>query len=611
MTNIVAYAVAHLQRKAPILSLPLEIVLLVFRYILASYPARSRMRILFKLCSIYRPWGDAVIQDGSLWTDITIEVANLVNLSIPSSDPKRLFTVTYCALTRTKEYPLDITIVLPDVESPETLTREHCTALACLLIPYAHRIRSLKLKGNHWPFHVAVMEMFSYVNLPMLQSFVVTLNENTLLNSFDDLIEPHTRLPMFHYPYGEVTKANRQAARAWAREKYPALQSVGITGAPYTWTHFAIHNLSELRLVHQPAMSRPSHTTVQNILSAVQNTLELLAVDNYLDHADPDTMGIVTPVVLSKLRSLVIGYSEPGEVATFLEYIEVPSLSHLSLVDKYVWQQALTGSHVAPLPTDNMLLAMLHRLPLSQLKSLSLDYVLFESDSAVNDVDREYLYWGLYEERNLRLPVLLQFIQRLVSLEDLRIRGYGRDFLKFMNYPADRGKLMSPLKHGRKNLYNLKTVRLEKLRKACDPIQHMTTRAIPLYGSAEEPEYQVQCGRALDSLVIIGRSSMPEEDDWRLPILKRLCPTLHISLFADDAQSETATEVDEEEEWDDFDEDDWELEQDSDDGYSDEDDDELEYSNDEFVSAFHSAFYYDFTDDSAVYLERLAHSLGI
>ncbi|KAF9009315.1 hypothetical protein BDZ89DRAFT_532379 [Hymenopellis radicata] len=187
-------AVSGVPKPAPpavLNGLPVEIWLIVFHHLIFSFPARTRLSVLFNIISVCHHWSDMAVNAASLWTSIVIEV----------SAPAPALAFNRSLLARTKGCAIDVTIVLPDSASAP-FTSDHQNALVELLSPHLHHMRSLALSGPHWPFHVAVMDMFRGVVLPMPESFVVVaLGDATFAYDYD------ARLPMFASPFGDITAA--------------------------------------------------------------------------------------------------------------------------------------------------------------------------------------------------------------------------------------------------------------------------------------------------------------------------------------------------------------------------------------------------------------------
>ncbi|KAF9038986.1 hypothetical protein BDZ89DRAFT_392879 [Hymenopellis radicata] len=417
-----AVAVSKPAPPAILNGLPVEIWLIIFRHLISSFPARARLSVLFNVISVCHHWTDMAVNDASLWTSIVIQL----------SAPVPVLALNRSLLALTKGCAIDVTIVLPDSASAP-FTSDHRNALVELLSPHLYHMRSLALSGPHWPFHVAVMDMFCSVVLPMLESFAVNaLGDATFGDSAYDY---DGRLPMFASPFGDITAANARAAQAWARRQFPKLKSVVVSGAPYTWADFSLSNLEWLKITDQPVHCRPMHSVLQRILAASKDTLQEFEAVDCLDHPLYYTDANVTPVVLSALQRLTLGYSDPGEVETFLEYIEAPRLEALTLMDQSyepaeVESGATLPSEQQP-PIDNLLRRLMDRLPISKLRALSCVNVSFVPDK-LDMFSAADVACGLVLENEM--AVLLQFIRRLSSLEDLTISGSGKAFLHYMNY---------------------------------------------------------------------------------------------------------------------------------------------------------------------------------
>ncbi|KAF9014359.1 hypothetical protein BDZ89DRAFT_1142395 [Hymenopellis radicata] len=455
-----AVAVSGVPKPAPpaiLNGLPVEIWLIIFRHVISSFPARARLSVLFNIISVCHHWTNMAVNAASLWTSIVIQV----------SAPVPVLALNRSLLALTKGCTIDVTIVLPDSASAP-FTSDHQNVLVELLSPHLHHMRSLALSGPHWPFHVAVMDMFCGVVLPMLESFAINaLGEATFAGIAYDY---DGRLPMLASPFGDITAANAHAAQAWARRQFPRLKSVVVSGAPYTWADFSLGDLEWLKITHQPLHCRPTHRVLQRILAASKDTLQEFEAVDCLDHPLYDAS--VTPVVLSALQMLTLGYSDPGEVETFLT-------------------NGATEQHP---PIDNLLRRLMDRLPISKLRALSCVNVSFIPDK-LDMFSAADVACGLVPENEM--TVLLQS---------------GKAFLYYMNYMDTHfayptGAQIIPLEYG------------------SHVLALMERRVVPgVFG--HDGQYYGPLLYALDITVPV--SALCVEDVERVQRLSWMCPALRI-----------------------------------------------------------------------------------
>ncbi|KAF9015956.1 hypothetical protein BDZ89DRAFT_418970 [Hymenopellis radicata] len=135
-------AVSGVPKPAPpaiLNGLPVEIWLIIFRHLIFSFRARTRLSVLFNIISVCHHWSDMAVNAASLWTSIVIEV----------SAPAPALAFNRSLLARTKDCAIDVTIVLPDSASAP-FTSAHQNALVELLSPHLHHMPFCPCWSRSW-----------------------------------------------------------------------------------------------------------------------------------------------------------------------------------------------------------------------------------------------------------------------------------------------------------------------------------------------------------------------------------------------------------------------------------------------------------------------------
>ncbi|KAF9016134.1 hypothetical protein BDZ89DRAFT_1075882 [Hymenopellis radicata] len=181
-------------------------------------------------------------------------------------------------------------------------------------------------------------------------------------------------------------------------------------------------------------------------------------------------------------------------------------------------------------PIDNLLRRLMERLPISKLRSLSCVNVSFVPGK-LDMFSAADVACGRVPENEM--AVLLQFIRRLSSLEDLSISGSGKAFLYYMNYMDTHfeyptGAQIIPLEYGwipRFNLPKLRSVDIDLQEPNCDVLALMERRVVPGI-SGHDGQYYGPLLYALDITVPV--SALCVEDVERVQRLSWMCPALRI-----------------------------------------------------------------------------------
>ncbi|KAK0477820.1 hypothetical protein IW261DRAFT_1594298 [Armillaria novae-zelandiae] len=201
---------------------------------------------------------------------------------------------------------------------------------------------------------------------------------------------------------------------------YPALTEVIIIGVPVAWSHFSASNLRKLVLEKYPLDHRMTMQTLHGILSNSKDTLESLtltwAVASEVDWVRSRLL--LKRLTLPRVNDLGMGYIDPQEACQVLHTFEFPALHKLKL-----------RSLDEGIDSSSVLTDMMKYLPLEQLEKLDLLKIGFPPGPFPN---RNLVKNGSIAEESL--PLLLQFIRRLVRVHDLGISACSDALLKYMNY---------------------------------------------------------------------------------------------------------------------------------------------------------------------------------
>ncbi|KAK0462166.1 hypothetical protein IW261DRAFT_1628758 [Armillaria novae-zelandiae] len=391
---------------SPINCLPNKLLLKIFAL---STIGTNGTYFPFLVATICHHWHSLSINNAGLWTSLTLTpMAEVPPLSSDSpSDPRAIFPRLSLILERSANRDIDFSI-LPYGERADSFTDAHFAVLSSLLTKHAHRIRSFNAKAHNWPELTCLCKELAFVEMPRLEKWIVVSNVDLVYEDKYDEAHPVDDISVLGYVFDSGSKPVPTHELKWSgTHLYPALTGVIIIGVPVAWSHFSASNLRKLVLEKYPLDHRMMMQTLHGILSNSKDTLESLtlnwAVASEVDWARNRLL--LKHLTLPRVNDLGMGYIDAQEACQVFQTFEFPALYKLKL-----------RSLDEGIDSSTILIDMMKYLPLEQLEKLDLLKIRFPPGGFPN---RNLVKNGSIAEESL--PLLLQFIRRLVRVHELGI----------------------------------------------------------------------------------------------------------------------------------------------------------------------------------------------
>ncbi len=350
-----------------------------------------------------------------------------------SCDPLAIFPREAFILERSADRDLDFEIP-PYCQRSESFTDGHFAVLSSLLAKHAHRIRSFEVVTDDWREIRCLCKELGFMDMPRLQKWNV-ISERHLVyeETYDDEWQPIEPVSVLAYALdSESEPIPIQELKRSGILLYPALTDVAICGVPVVWCQFSASNLRKLVLKNHPWTNRQMMQTLHGILCNSKDTLETLTL-RWVIAAETEWADSRLPlnrVIFSRVEDLDIGYMHPQEACQVFETFDFPALHKLKL-------QGLDEE----MDSSGVFTGIMKYLPVEQLDDLSLISIHFPPGDFP---DKDLVRSGSIAEESL--PLILQFIRRLVLVRNLVIYPCGDAFLKYMNYGKAGSVNMAGLK---------------------------------------------------------------------------------------------------------------------------------------------------------------------
>ncbi|KZT71084.1 hypothetical protein DAEQUDRAFT_810088 [Daedalea quercina L-15889] len=305
------------------------------------------------VAAVSRHWRGVALSTGQLWNKIPVtdeDTDDLNDLEGTSFKLARLF------LSRSGTAPLDIMV---DARDPEwdfsefdtstagstpgaddedekeyrhPFTEGHMHAAMQMLLPHLHRTRSLAIFTDRWvPMHIVLESLSNDAPLaPMLESLILMR-----CNEFAAYAPDFT--PEEYAGHWLLPFSNHAGGLALLR-----LQRLILSGVHFKWKSFPAllsqpASLRHLELGYHCSDVRPNKVELYKMLSVCSKLEELnIRVSLPEDEAEfgqEATMHGVEPVVLSRLKTLKLGYDDCILAEEFLELFRAPNLQTFVLDD--------------------------------------------------------------------------------------------------------------------------------------------------------------------------------------------------------------------------------------------------------------------------------------
>ncbi|KAK0477783.1 hypothetical protein IW261DRAFT_1484075 [Armillaria novae-zelandiae] len=377
----------------------------------------------FLVAAVCQYWRSLAINDARLWTSLTITPSREVpSLSSDGQrDPRAIFPREALTLERSANKDIDFDI-LPCWPSSKSFTDAHFTVLSALLAEHAHRIRSFKVQAAKWREIICLCKRLPFTNMPRLQIWnMMTISDLTYRDEYNET-HPVDALSVLAYAfYSDSEHVSIQELKRSGTLLYPALTDVTISGVPVAWTYFSASNLRKLVLTKYPLENRLLMQTLHGILSNSKDTLETLTL-KWVIAAEvewADNHLLLRRLTLPRIKEIEIGYMHAQEACRILQTFDLPALRNLRL-------EGLIDYEV---DSSMIFIDVMKYLPVEQLEELALLSIRFPlGDLPNHDLVKD----GSIAEESL--PLLLQFVRRLVHVHTLVLSHCSDALLKYMNY---------------------------------------------------------------------------------------------------------------------------------------------------------------------------------
>ncbi|KAK0477793.1 hypothetical protein IW261DRAFT_1484113 [Armillaria novae-zelandiae] len=368
----------------------------------------------FLAAAVCQYWRSLAINDARLWTSLTITPSREVPSLSPygQSDPRAIFH-------REAHRLFDI---LPCWPSSKSFTDAHFTVLSALLAEHAHRIRSFKVQAAKWREIICLCNHLPFTNMPRLQIWnVVTISDLMYCDEYNET-HPVDALSVLAYAFhSDSEHVPIQELKRSAILLYPALTDVTISGVPVAWTYFSASNLRKLVLTKYPLENRLLMQTLHGILMGHIAT-EVEWADNHL---------LLRRLTLPRIKEIEIGYMHAQEACRILQTFDLPALRNLRL-------EGLIDYEV---DSSMIFIDVMKYLPVEQLEELTLLSIRLPlGDLPDSDLVKD----GSIAEESL--PLLLQFVRRLVVVHTLVLSHCSDALFKYMNYTKGDSMNLAGLK---------------------------------------------------------------------------------------------------------------------------------------------------------------------
>jgi hypothetical protein len=442
--------------------IPNEVLLDIFEIVLSLnpkwLPAHTAPVRLSHVCVL---WRALVLATPWLWTNIKItEEFHDPNKLDMTHFPSTLLRVEQY-LERSRERPLtiDLTLKIPylDIWNPADTSKlgianrffQTCVEqLSRLFTPHMWRFKSFKFFCNESDFMAIIQGHFSYVPMPMLESWEVQV-----------LAFPHNNT--------ETTRTSPMRMRTSKSDLctvFPRLQMATFHCSlrPVSWSRFRpVH----LRFLEFNGIAPRDGETMRQVLLSCRHSLESLILNAYAS-----TTHAREPYEMSKLKRLELGYNRPEDIIPFISDIRLPQLDNLTIED--IGRRHFTGSPSArEVETARFLLnTIAEKFPLYRVEHLNLRQIILVHSP---------LSMGLVIS-----TTLFKFLCKLLVLKSLTLSDPDIGILNVLNYipvvPGDGGRAkVSP----QVPVPALDVLRLEQFDRDWDRIQMFLNIRISRYDS--------------------------------------------------------------------------------------------------------------------------------
>jgi hypothetical protein len=290
--------------------IPNEILSHIFQLILLDpeeNPACS-----FSISQVCVRWRDLAISSPSLWARVAF--------TFPIE--KFQFSYARLALERSGSQPLSL---LMDCRDPEwdweedghSFRNEYMEAILENLLPHAARWKSVDLLTDTWaPIHIFLRLTKSLDDISQLESLSLS------------------RCNAYFAARGQVFQpiALRDPIPLFGGAVAPRLTEVALVGVHLDWVNSGLRNLTTLAFKYHALDVLPSLSQFAAMLESSPH-LEHLSIIGWGPRLDPESLSIVTSIVLPSLTKLSFGFIDMAYGTQLLSLFQLPSLRELGLED--------------------------------------------------------------------------------------------------------------------------------------------------------------------------------------------------------------------------------------------------------------------------------------
>ncbi|KAG6333027.1 hypothetical protein ID866_6062 [Astraeus odoratus] len=395
---------------------------------------------------VCRLWREIALSNPLLWTQIRISSTSIISLAMEEGEvvPRALAFArrsAHCLL----DIKLDLTqSFFVDRAVSDVYLHLHFHLLMSsavdLLVDVHDRIRTLDVVTD-------------YKELLFLISYRVVPLGMQHLESWKMSRKPHKlkKLPLDSHHIYDIVEFDASGRRGLSspdsdsmNKLLPSLRNLQMSEITCTWNTWHVGNLTSLAINRLELNQRPSISSLREVLSHNQNSLERLELYGSLP-VQPLLSGV--PIPLLRLRYLRLGYWQQEEALVLLPHLDIPGLKSLALCDLRgtVYRESLQKlerpqffAHLAPrmvIQPDSdssellQVLSTTYSAILADLESLELTGVQILSASGLRP--RDWLYDMLPE----RLICPGRFLLSMPFLKTLTMDGSNAAFLHCLNCP--------------------------------------------------------------------------------------------------------------------------------------------------------------------------------
>ncbi|KAF8871999.1 hypothetical protein BD779DRAFT_1805676 [Infundibulicybe gibba] len=304
-------------------------------------------------------WRRFVVGCPSLWTDVAIH--NVISGELNTAHASMF-------LTRSGQLPLNIAIVA----EPGYLGGQWISvsgAIAGLIVPHIHRVRKFHLTYSGLSRVDDVMGIIPRSPAPILEVLSIRCTPN-FTNRRGGRVRAPLLLPFLQSPAHEGSDLRESA------ELFPGLRDLSFSGASPRWSTFSPRNLRSLEL-NGLGLSAPTGSELCAVLQATASTLVTLVINDSCSSFSPFSLSCTLPV----LESLSLGACYPTFLECFVAWVDVPSLTELSLLDTREHNTIKTSDGFSQAAT---IASVLEYTPLHQIHTLRLSHLVFLPSSPPN-----------------------------------------------------------------------------------------------------------------------------------------------------------------------------------------------------------------------------------